>query len=176
MIKKENTLPIGKLIKPHGLRGELSFEFSTDIFDTVKAPCFMCEIEGILVPFFIENYSLRGNNSGFIKFEGVDSNEEAKELVGVSLYLERTFLPADFSSGDVQGIEFYVGYQIIDQNENRIGEIISIDDATENVLFNVLSDAKNEILIPASDDYILEIDDEERIICMEIPEGLLGLN
>ena len=175
MIKKENTLPIGKLIKPHGLRGELSFEFSTDIFK-VEAPYFICDIEGILVPFFIESYHLRGNNSGFIKFEGVDSNEDAKELSGVSLYLERTFLPADFSLCDVQGLEFYVGYQITDQDGNKIGEIISIDDSTENILFNVLSDAKNEILIPASDDYILELNDEEGIIRMDIPEGLLGLN
>ena len=98
---------------------------------------------------------------------------EAKELSRVILYLERKFLPVDFSSEDVQSIDFYIGYQITDQTGDVIGEIISVDDSTENVLFNVLSVSETEILIPASDDYILNIDDHAGIIQMEIPEGLL---
>jgi len=176
MIKKEDIFQIGRLTKPHGLQGELSFEFSTDIFDEIAAPYFICEIEGIFVPYFIENYRLKNDNSGFIKFEGVDSNEDAKELSKVNLYLERTSFPAGFSSEDVQSIDFYIGYQIVDQIGDVIGEIISIDDSTENVLFNVLSASETEILIPASDDYILQIDDNARIIQMEIPEGLLELD
>ena len=176
MIKKEDIFQIGRLIKPHGLQGELSFEFSTDIFDEIEAPCFICEIEGIFVPYFIESYRLKNDNSGYIKFEGVDSDGDAKELSKVNLYLERSSLPADLSSEDVQSIDFYVGYQIIDQNEDVIGEIISVDDSTENVLFNILSLSENEVLIPTNDDYILKIDDNTKIIQMEIPEGLLELN
>ena len=176
MIKKEDIFQIGRLVKPHGLQGELFFEFSTDIFDEIETPYFICEIEGIFVPYFIESYRLRNDNSGFVKFEGVDSSEDAKELSKVNLYLERASLPADFSSGNTQGIDFYIGYQIMDQTENVIGEIISIDDSTENVLFNVLSASETEILIPASDDYILKIDDDAKIIQMEIPEGLLELD
>ncbi len=176
MIKKEDIFQIGKLIKPHGLGGELLFDFATDVFDETKADYFICEIDGIFVPYFIENYRFNGNNSGFVKFEGIDSNEEAKELAKVNLYLERKTLPVDFSSEDVHGTDFYVGYQITDQDGNLIGKIVAIDDSTENILFNVLSPSEDEILIPASDDYILGIDDETEIIQMEIPEGLLDLD
>jgi len=176
MIKKEDIFQIGKLIKPHGLRGELSFEFSTDIFDEIEADYFICEIEGIFVPYFIESYRLKSDHSGFVKFEGIDSNEDAKELLKVNLYLERTSLPTDFSSENVQGTDFYVGYQIADQDGNIIGKIVSMDDSTENILFNVLSTSEEEILIPASDDYISTIDDDAGVIYMQIPEGLLGLN
>jgi len=176
MIKKEDILPIGKLIKPHGLRGELSFEFTTDIFDEIEAPYFICEIECIFVPFFIESYRFKNKNSGLVKFEGVDSDSDAKELSKVNIYLERTLLPAGFSDEDLKGIDFYTGYQITDQNGKIIGEIISIDDSTENILFNVQSGSGGEILIPASDDYILEVDDDGKIIRMDIPEGLLDLN
>ena len=175
MIKKEDIFQIGRTIKPHGLHGELSFEFSTGVFDETETPYFICEIEGIFVPYFIEDYRLKNDNSGFIKFEEVDSDEEAKKLSKVNLYMSRTLLPEDFSPED-QITDFYVGYQITDQNGNTIGKIISIDDSTENVLFNVLSNSETEILIPASDDYILSIDDDAQIIQMEIPEGLLGLN
>ena len=175
-MKEKDIFRIGRIIKPHGLRGELSFEFSTDIFDETETPYFVCEIDGIFVPFFIEEYRLKSNNSGFVKFEGVDSDEEAKRLSNVNLYLSKAFLPEDFSSKDVQSTDFYVGYRITDQDGNIIGKIISIDDSTENILFNVLSDSRTEILIPASDDYVLAIDEDARIIQMEIPEGLLGLN
>jgi len=176
MIKKENIFQIGKIIKPHGLQGELSFEFSTDIFDETDVDCFICEIEGIFVPYFIESYRLKGDNSGLIKFEGIDSAEDAKELTKVNLYMERVSLPNDFSSEDVHGTDFYVGYQIADRDGNIIGKIISIDDSTENILFDVLSVSEDEILIPASDDYIVKIDDDAAVIYMEIPEGLLDLN
>ena len=176
MIKKEDIFQIGRTIKPHGLHGELSFEFSTGVFDETETPYFVCEIEGLFVPYFIDDYRLKNDNTGFIKFDGVDSDEEAKRLAKVNLYMSRTLLPEDFSPEDVQNTDFYVGYQIVDQNENTIGEIISIDDSTENILFNVLPDSGSEILIPASDDYILSIDDDARVIQMEIPEGLLGLN
>ncbi len=176
MIKKENIFQIGKIIKPHGLQGELSFEFSTDIFDEVEIPYFICEIDGIFVPYFIESYRLKGDDTGLIKFEGIDSDKDAKELSKTNLYLERALLPSDLSSEDIQSIDFYIGYRIIDQNENIIGEIISFDDSTENILFNILSNSDTEILIPACDDYILEIDDSARIIRMEIPDGLLELD
>ncbi len=177
MIKREDIFQIGKLIKPHGLQGELLFEFSTDIFDEADAGFFICEIDGIFVPYFIEGYRLKSDDAGFVKFEGIDSNEEAKELAKVNLYLERAILPAGFSTEDVYGTDFYVGYRITDQEGNMIGEIVDIDDSTENILFCVLSAASNdEILIPASDDYIVEIDDDAGVIQMEIPEGLLELD
>ena len=175
MIRKEDLLLIGKIIKPHGLQGELSFEFFTDIFDVVEAPHFFCELEGIFVPFFIESYRFKNNMTGLIKFRGVDTEKEAKELIKSSLYLLRGLLPSDFSPEEEQGIDFYIGYQIVDQYENRVGEIVSIDDSTENVLFNVLSDSGVEFLIPVSDDYIVEIEEEKKIIRMDIPDGLLTL-
>ena len=176
MIKKEDIFQIGRLIKPHGLHGELSFEFTVDVFDKTETPYFICEIEGIFVPYFIESYRLKNNNSGFVKFEEVDSDEEAKRLSKVNLYVSRTLLLEDFSPEDVLNTDFYAGYQITDQNGNTIGKIISTDDSTENVLFNVLSASETEILIPASDDYILKIDDNAGVIQMEIPEGLLELD
>jgi 16S rRNA processing protein RimM len=175
MIKKEDLLLIGRIIKPHGLQGELSFEFFTDIFDAIEAPHFFCELEGIFVPFFIESYRFKNNTIGLIKFRGINTEKEAKELIKSNLYLLRDLLPADFSSAEEQGVDFYIGYQIVDQCGNKVGEIVSIDDSTENVLFNVLSDSGVEFLIPVSDDYIIEIEEDGKVIRMDIPDGLLTL-
>ena len=51
MIRKEDVYKIGRLGKPHGIKGELSFMFSDDVFDRVDADYLVVETDGILVPY-----------------------------------------------------------------------------------------------------------------------------
>ena len=53
MIKQEEVYRIGVFNKPHGVRGELQFTFTDDIFDRVEANYLICLMDGILVPFYI---------------------------------------------------------------------------------------------------------------------------
>ena len=59
MIRKEEVYKIGIFNKPHGIHGELSFTFTDDIFDRVEAEYLICLLDGIFVPFFIEEYRFR---------------------------------------------------------------------------------------------------------------------
>lgn len=176
MITKEEVLKIGKITKPHGLQGELAFQFDTDIFDELEMPYFICEMDGILVPFFIEEYRFKNDEIGLVKFEGINSDEEAKALSNTELYISRKFLPEDIDHVEVEGSAFYVGFQIIKADGSAIGEITDVDDSTENVLFELTTPAGDELLIPAQDEFIIEIDDKKRTITMDLPEGLLILN
>lgn len=176
MITKEEVLKIGKITKPHGLQGELAFQFDTDIFDEVELPYFICEMDGILVPFFIEGYRFKNDEIGLVKFEGIDSDVEAKELSNVELYISRKFLPEDMDPIDVEGSSFYVGFQVLTEDGDEIGEITAVDDSTDNVLFEISTPSGDDILIPAQDEFIVEIDDDNRTITMDLPEGLLLLN
>ncbi len=54
MIKREDVFKIGRLGKPYGIRGEISFQFDDDIFDRVECEYLILDMDGILVPFFIE--------------------------------------------------------------------------------------------------------------------------
>ena len=56
-----------------------------------------------------------------------------------------------------------------------IGEIVDINDLTENVLFIVEHEGE-EIMIPAADDLILGIDDENETILMDLPQGLVNFD
>ena len=77
MIKKEDTYPIGRITKAHGLKGEVVFNFEDDIFDRVECPYLICEVEGILVPFFMEEYRFKTDSSALVKFEDINSAEQA---------------------------------------------------------------------------------------------------
>ena len=169
MIKQEEVYKIGRLGKSHGVRGEVSFLFDNDVFDRVDADYLILDIDGILVPFFIEEYRFRSDTTALMKFEGIDTQERARELTGCDVYFPRNLAASDDDSISWSAI---VGFDIIDAStEKSIGRIASIDDSTLNILF-CLEDGH---LIPASEDLITQIDQQARTITMHLPAGLIDL-
>ena len=169
MIKQEEVYKIGRLGKAHGIKGEVSFQFNDDIFDRVDADYLILNIDGILVPFFMEEYRFRSDVVALVKFCDIDTQERASELTGSEVYFPRHLAE---EADDMPSLASLVGFDLIEANENKkIGQIAAVDDTTVNLLFE-LEDGQ---LVPASDDLIEEINIQERIIKMHIPEGLLEL-
>lgn len=176
MIERENVYQIGRIEKPHGLHGELAFSYTSDVFDEVEVPYFICEIDGILVPFFIENYRFKGNDTCLVKFEGIDDEKSSRFLIKAPLFIEKKFLDDEVSGAEIEGGQYYLGFKVYDEENYEIGTIEAVDDSTENILFLVVSDEEEEFYIPAVDEYIIAIDDEAKAIQVELPEGLLEMN
>lgn len=169
MIKQEEVYKIGRLGKAHGIKGEVSFQFNDDIFDRVDADYLILNIDGILVPFFMEEYRFRSDAVALVKFCDIDTQERASELTGSEVYFPRHLAE---EADDVPSLASLVGFDLIEANENKkIGQIAAVDDTTVNLLFEL----EGGQLVPASDDLIEEINIQERIIKMHIPEGLLEL-
>ena len=169
MIKQEEVYRIGRLGKTHGVKGEVSLQFDDDIFDRMDADYLVLELDGILVPFFIEEYRFRSDTVALIKFEDVDTQQRANELTGCDVYFPRALAADD--EGEVS-LSLLVGFDLVEANGGAtIGRIAAIDDTTANLLFE-LEDGR---LIPANDDLIRDIDTKRKTIKMEIPEGLLEL-
>ena len=169
MIREEEVYQIGKLGKTHGVKGEISFLFDDDVFDRVDADYLILKVDGIFVPFFIEEYRFKSDANAIIKFEDIDTQERARELTGCEVYFPREL--ADTDEDDISWAAI-VGFEIIEaENGNKIGRIASVDDTTINILFEL----ENGSLIPASEDLITAIDLQARTITMHLPEGLLDL-
>ena len=169
MIRREDVYRIGKLGKTHGVRGEISFLFDDDVFDRVDADYLILCIDDILVPFFIEEYRFKTDSNALMKFEGIDTQERARELTGCEVYF-----PHELADSDEDTISWaaIVGFDITDADSSRtIGRIAAVDDSTINILFE-LEDGR---LIPASEDLITDIDQQARTITMRLPDGLLNL-
>ena len=169
MIKEEEVYKIGKLGKTHGVKGEISFLFDDDVFDRVDADYLVLMIDGILVPFFMEEYRFRSDTTAIVKFEDIDTQERARELTGCDVWFPRALADSDDDTITWAAI---VGFDIIDANSGKpVGRIASVDDTTLNILF-CLEDGR---LIPASEDLITGINKENKQITINIPEGLLDL-
>ncbi|MBQ8989047.1 MAG: 16S rRNA processing protein RimM [Prevotella sp.] len=169
MIRREDVYRIGRLGKAHGIKGEVSLLFEDDVFDRVDADYLILDIDGILVPFFIEEYRFRSDSNALMKFEGIDSQERARELTGCDVYFPREL--TDEESEHISWAEV-IGYKLVDANTgSEVGTIASVDDTTINTLFE-LEDGR---LIPASEDLILAIDAKKHEIEIKLPEGILEL-
>ena len=169
MIRREEVYKIGRLGKTHGVRGEISFLPDDDVCDRTDADYLLLDIDGILVPFFIEEYRFKTDSNALMKFDGIDTQERARELTGCDVYFPRSL--ADEDEMNVSWAEL-VGYSLIDSNSGKtVGEIAAIDDSTINILFE-LTDGK---LIPASEELIQQIDTKRHHIEINLPQGILEL-
>lgn len=170
MIRQEDVYKIGRLGKTHGVKGEISFLFDDDVFDRVDADYLVLEVDGILVPFFIEEYRFKSDSNAIMKLEGVDSQERARELTGCDVYFPRKL--ADSDNDSLSWAEI-VGFTIIDAaTQKSVGTIAAIDDATLNTLFEL----EDSTLIPASEELITDVDRDNQTITISLPEGLLDIN
>lgn len=172
MIRQEEVYKIGKIGKPHGVRGELTLRFTDDVFDRVDADYLVLNVDGILVPFFMDEYRFRTDETALVKFSGIETVERASELTGCDVFFPRSLAPTDNEELTWSQI---VGYTIInigaEGQEHEAGRIVEADDTTENVLLTL----DNGQLIPAAYDLIEDIDHDTRRLLMRLPEGLLDL-
>ena len=174
MIRTEEVYKIGKIGKPHGVKGEVSFMFDDDVFDRVDSDYLVLMVDGILVPFFFEEYRFKTGETALVKFCDIDTKEQAQELTGCDVYFPKKL--SDRGEDELT-LEELCGFKVLDADDGDrlIGEIAYVDDATENVLFGVEAPDGGEVLIPASDDFITGIDTSSREIRVSLPAGLLDI-
>ncbi len=173
MIKVEDVYRIGLINKPHGVHGELLFTFDDDIFDRMEADYIICMMDGILVPFFFESYRFRSDSTALIKLEGIDTEQQARRMTNVEVFFPKEHVE-ELEDNELTW-SYFVGFLIKDVNEGEIGKVIDVDDSTINTLF-VVDHNDTEVLIPAQEDFIVDLDRGKRVITMQIPAGLLDLN
>jgi 16S rRNA processing protein RimM len=163
------TYKIGTLTRTHGIGGELSMNFTDDVWDRADADYVFLEVDGIQAPFFVEGWRFRSDSVALLKFQDIDSSEDANEYVGADVYFPHSLTPEP-DEDDEYTWRHFTGWQVVDAQAGPIGIIDYVEDSTVNTIFCV--DGK---LVPANEDFIERIDAKERIVYMTLPEGLLDL-
>ena len=170
---KKDCFYLGKIAKKFSFKGELLVYLDTDepeLYENMESV--FVDFNKNLVPFFIENSSLHKNDFLRVRFEDVDSEEEADKLIGLEVYLPLSMLPK------LEGNKFYfhevIGFEIEDKRLGVFGKIISINDSSAQPLFEVVNGSV-EILVPMIDQFLVKIDRENKKVIMDLPEGLVEM-
>lgn len=170
MIKKEEVYRIGQLAKPHGIKGEVAFHFTDDIFDRVgECDYLICLMDGIFVPFFIEEYRFKSDTVALVKFEGVENAEQARRFTNIDVYYPTKFA----EDSDELSWSYFVGFRLKDKHLGDLGEVEAVDETTINTLFVVRRPNGDELLVPAQEAFITDMDHKLRVISVNLPEGMI---
>lgn len=179
MIKEEEISAVGKLQKTHALKGELNVMLDIDPEYLEEGNPAIIDIDGIYVPFYAESIRTKGSFSYLLKFEGIDSEFEAKKLVNKTIYARKDKLKEYIEENYDEDYTLYddlIGCTIVDTEKGEIGNVVEIDSNTENELFIVERPDGDTVYIPLTEDFIEEIDEDSKTIRMNLPDGLLDLN
>ena len=172
-MQKEDCFYLGKIVKKYSFKGELLVKLDTDDPSTyTKMESVFIDKNKSLIPFFIERSSLHKSTLLRVKFEDIDSEEDADKLLKSELYLPLEFLP------QLTGNKFYyheiVGFEAEDLSFGLVGIIKRVNDTTNQAILEIDRNG-SEILIPLIDDFIKSVDREQKKIILEVPEGLIDI-
>ncbi len=172
-MSRTQIVEIGTIKRVHGVAGEFQIALTPNTQPTElnKLESVFILIDAIPVPFFIEN--IRGNSPDIVivKFDTINSANEAVEFVGLKVManLKRKKVRREISLEDL------AGFQLIDQVGSLIGAIVAYEEYSANAVFFVKDLKGNEVIIPASEEIILDVNLEARSITVQLPEGLLDI-
>ncbi|MCD8185434.1 MAG: ribosome maturation factor RimM [Rikenellaceae bacterium] len=166
-------LTVGRVSKTFGLNGELVINlYDTFPYEQAQGESIYVEIDGIWTPFFFGSFRRRGQSKAVVVFDDMDTEYRASELTRKEFVVFAH--PEEPEQDDQLYLEDLVGYTVrIDKQEGE-GEITGFIESEFNPLFEVIWNGA-EILIPAADDFIVEIGEKRKILRLELPEGLLEL-
>lgn len=173
MIREEEVFKIGQFAKPHGIKGEISLVTNSDVLEDAEDPYLVCEMDGILVPFFVEEFRYKTDTVTLVKLEGVDSEVDARMFVNKEVFYSLDAVDEDDLVGDMTWDSF-IGYTVVDERHGSLGKVTGVDESTINVLLSVDHDGE-ELLIPAAEELITDADHEARRLTVLLPDGLLDL-
>ena len=180
MIEETEVYKIGTLTRTHGVKGELAFQFTDDVWDRVEADYVFCRMDGLLVPFFFEEWRFRSDTTALVKFEGIDTANAAQQMVGAEVFFPKELTPDEIDEEDLTWRHF-MGFDVVQTDDKgatgrTLGIVSDVLDQTANILLDVQAPDGQSLLIPAHEDFILRADHRERRLYVCVPDELLTLN
>ncbi len=164
---------LGKIVKKYSFKGEVLIKLDTDNPEQfINLESVFISLRNNLIPFFVDSCKLHKSQLLRIKFEDVDTEEDADAILKSDLYLPLNFLP------ELENDQFYfheiMGFTVLDENFGEVGVITNINSTGAQDLFEI--DHKGtQVLIPVEDDFIVKIDKSNQQIIVNTPEGLIDL-
>lgn len=170
------TEPIGTITKTDGTSGAILVKIAPDADpdDVFDAQFLLVLVDGHIVPMRIASVTKRGDRSATITLASVQSVSQAQSLIGCRICVS-TIKEGDVPE-DAEEIQPLIGYTVISTDAGEVGIIEEIDDTVAaNPLFIVRRADGREVLLPATDDFVVAIDDEAQTLTLQLPGGLLDI-
>lgn len=166
-------LKVGKIVNTHSLKGEVKVISSTDFEEErfKKGSKLLITRGNQLIREVVVQSYRNHKNFLLVKFEGIDSVEEAEKLKNLQIKIDSDEV------GELEENEFYfhqiIGCEVFDENDKNLGEIIDILTPGANDVWVIKGENGKEILIPYIEDVVKKIDITSKKVNIAVMEGLI---
>ena len=170
----EQCYLLGKIVKTHGIKGQVVVFLDVDNPEEYnEMDSVFVEMNRKLVPFFINYLNLYKKNQAIVKFEDIDSIEQASDILQCNLYLPLETLP-EIKEEDNFYLHEIIGFQIVDQEKGNLGTVHQVFDTGNQHLINMLYQEK-EVLIPLNEQIVSHLNRQTQELFVKLPEGLIEI-
>ena len=166
-----NLVPLGRIIKPHGILGEVKISLFNSKSETLRVgqSVWVGLDEKDYESYVIEKLNLQSEKSR-LKFKNINDRNSAELLRNFTLSVCRD----EFS--ETVDEEFYlidlIGFNVVDQAGKKVGEISDIMENPANDIL-IITDGDKEHLIPLVDDFVTLFDFEKKQVTINLIDGLI---
>ena len=164
-----NLQKIAQVLKSNGTDGELVIGFRDIAPEDIdlEEPVFIF-YDGLPVPFFIDSFTRRGSNKALVHLTDITTLADAEEAAGKSIYMK-----AEASERlDETDLSTLTGWTLFDENHNEVGIISDFFDIPGNPCIEA-GTISGTVMIPLHEDLFISVDEDNRILTMIIPDGLV---
>lgn len=169
---------IGSVSKSYGTEGEVILSLSIDPEDIeLEEPVFI-DFDGLPVPFYIDSDGCqpRGRRKLLVHLTDVDSLADAEELVGRTVSVDADIYSDGADPFESDDLSLLVGWEIFrdcaDDDLEYVGVVTEFVDIPGNPCIEVETEKNETVLLPFHEELVMSVNPEERILSMDIPEGL----
>lgn len=168
-----NYFHIGKILKSHGTGGQLRLMVEEQFKGYIQKGAFVFfDLSGSKVPYLITD--IEDGAHFVLSLEDVPNKRESDLLSGLEVWVPLDSVKARHQRSPRNINDKWHEYKIEDQRTQSLYDVIRVEEFPQQLMAIIIINHK-EILIPLNDHLISSIDKENKMIRMEIPDGLFDL-
>ena len=171
-MKKQDCYYLGKIVSKFSFKGEILLKLDVDEINSIDFKSIFIELDNTLVPHIVNKISLHKSSLLRIKFENIDSEKRANEILKKEAFLPLKDLPK------LEGNKFYyheiIGFKVFDKKTGEIGKVVEINDQTSQTII-IINTGDKKIMVPLVDEFLIDLNKKSKIITFNLPEGLIDL-
>jgi 16S rRNA processing protein RimM len=168
-------LLLGKVLRPHGIRGELRVQLMTDYPERITKLSKIAlgdSPETTKAKYYTVEFMRLHQDYGLLKLVGVN-DRNAAELFRELFVMVKTKDAVPLADDEVYLYQL-IGMTIKTEDGETLGKLTDVLETGANDVYIIKSDVHGEILIPVIPSVVLKTDTDTNTITVRLPEGLLG--